>query len=79
MSTATIHETKTHLSRFLREVRLGNDLIITQGQTPVARIVSISGGHVARPKLGTPSSEPVQLSPNAFAPLDADELKEWGL
>ncbi|MFP4152506.1 MAG: type II toxin-antitoxin system Phd/YefM family antitoxin [Alkalispirochaeta sp.] len=39
MKTITIHEAKTHLSRFLREVEAGETLILARGSTPVARIV----------------------------------------
>jgi prevent-host-death family protein len=34
-----IHEAKTHLSRLLREVDSGADVIIERGGVPVARIV----------------------------------------
>jgi len=39
MKTITIHEAKTHLSRFLREVEAGETLVLARGSTPVARIV----------------------------------------
>jgi prevent-host-death family protein len=38
-----IHEAKTHLSRLLERVALGEEVIIAKAGRPVARIVPISG------------------------------------
>lgn len=40
MTTATIYETKTHLSELLEKVKAGETIIITSGRkkTPVARL-----------------------------------------
>ena len=37
MKTATIHQTKTHLSRLLKEVQAGETIVILNGSTPVAQ------------------------------------------
>jgi prevent-host-death family protein len=34
-----VHEAKTHLSRLLREVEAGKEVVVTRGGVPVARIV----------------------------------------
>jgi len=34
-----IHEAKTHLSRLLRDVEKGNEVIVERGGRPIARIV----------------------------------------
>lgn len=34
-----VHEAKTHLSRLLREVERGTEIIVVRGGRPVARIV----------------------------------------
>lgn len=36
-----IHEAKTHLSSLLREVQQGEEIVLTRGGTPVARIVAM--------------------------------------
>ncbi|MCC5997123.1 MAG: type II toxin-antitoxin system prevent-host-death family antitoxin [Oceanicaulis sp.] len=36
--TVTVHEAKTHLSRLLRAVEAGEEIIIARGRTPVARL-----------------------------------------
>ncbi|MBW2734125.1 MAG: type II toxin-antitoxin system Phd/YefM family antitoxin [Deltaproteobacteria bacterium] len=39
MSSVSVHEAKTHLSRLLRRVAAGEEILITRGGTPVARLV----------------------------------------
>jgi prevent-host-death family protein len=36
-----IHQAKTHLSRLLRRVQSGEEVIITKGDKPVAKLVPI--------------------------------------
>lgn len=37
----TIHQAKTHLSRLLKRVAAGEEIIIANGNRPVARLVGI--------------------------------------
>jgi prevent-host-death family protein len=39
----TVHEAKTHLSRLLRRVAAGEEIVILRGTTPVARLVPLEG------------------------------------
>jgi prevent-host-death family protein len=39
MADVSVHEAKTHLSRLLRRVELGEEIVICRGGTPVARLV----------------------------------------
>jgi prevent-host-death family protein len=41
MAKTTIHEAKTHLSRLLRRVEMGEEIVVYRGNEPVARIVPI--------------------------------------
>ena len=41
MKTVTTHEAKTHLSRLLREVQAGEEVVIARGNTPLARLVPV--------------------------------------
>jgi len=45
MKTVTMHEAKTHLSRFVRELREGHEpeIIIAVGDIPAARLVPYQG------------------------------------
>lgn len=40
MSEVTVHEAKTHLSRLLRRVAAGEEIVITRSGDPVARLVA---------------------------------------
>ncbi len=79
MKTATIHQTKTHLSRMLKEIQGGETIVILNGSTPVAKLTAIEPSPVQRPRVGTRTSLPVHYAADAFEPLTEDQLREWGL
>jgi antitoxin (DNA-binding transcriptional repressor) of toxin-antitoxin stability system len=76
----TTHEAKTHLSRLLADVERGEEILISRGKKLVARIVS-AGDEVAkmRPKVGTVTSDEIEISKGALEPLSDEALKEWGI
>jgi prevent-host-death family protein len=39
MSEVGVHDAKTHLSRLLRQVMAGDEVVITRGGVPIARLV----------------------------------------
>lgn len=39
-----VHEAKTHLSRLLRRVALGEEIVIRNGERAVARLVPVEAG-----------------------------------
>jgi prevent-host-death family protein len=39
--TVNIHEAKTHLSRLVRRVQSGEEIVIARGGKPVARLVAV--------------------------------------
>ena len=41
MSTVSVHEAKTHLSRLLQQVEAGEEVVITRAGEPVARLVGV--------------------------------------
>lgn len=57
MTTVTIHEAKTHLSRLIKAVLAGEEVVLAHGKNPVARIVPLN------PPL------PKRRTPNRFAHL----------
>jgi antitoxin (DNA-binding transcriptional repressor) of toxin-antitoxin stability system len=69
MKTITTHYTKTHLSRLLKEVQQGEEVIILNGQTPAGRLVALGQSTSRRPAVGTVTSNPVTCEEDAFAPL----------
>ncbi|HVT58650.1 MAG TPA: type II toxin-antitoxin system Phd/YefM family antitoxin [Thermoanaerobaculia bacterium] len=42
MSKVNVHEAKTHLSRLLRRVEAGEEVVISRSGKPVARLVPIA-------------------------------------
>jgi prevent-host-death family protein len=43
MAEVGVHEAKTHLSRLLRRVAAGEEVVISRGGKPVARLVPVEG------------------------------------
>jgi prevent-host-death family protein len=75
----TIHKAKTHLSRVLHQVEQGEEVTILRGTRPVAKIVPFSGYAKPRPPVGQPTSPPLRIPEDAFAPLTKKEMAEWGI
>jgi len=44
MARVGVHEAKTHLSRLLQRVAAGEEIVITRGGEPIARLVPIESG-----------------------------------
>jgi prevent-host-death family protein len=72
----TVHQTKTNLSKLLKEVEAGNEIIIARGDVPVAKIVPIKKPLNRKPGRLKGAFE---LDPNFFDPLTEEELKDWGI
>ena len=67
-----IHAAKTHLSRLIKEVWLGEEVIIAKNGEPVARLVPVARTEARRP--GTARGQ-VRMREDFDAPLP-EELKE---
>lgn len=53
MGQVNIHHAKTHLSRLLKEVEAGGEVVIARGGKPIARLVPIEAPRTRAPrKLG---------------------------
>jgi prevent-host-death family protein len=52
MSLVTIHEAKTHLSRLIRKVINGEEIIIAKGSKPLVKLVPIEKNKPVR-KIGS--------------------------
>lgn len=48
MFQVTIHEAKTHLSRLLRTVRDGEEIVIAKGKTPIAKLSPLPASDIKR-------------------------------
>lgn len=72
MSEVNIHEAKTHLSRLLRRVAGGEEIVIARAGKPVARLVPIDGAR--KRKLG--SDRGAFTVPEDFDEPLPDEIQE---
>ena len=73
MKQVTVHAVKTHLSRLLREVAAGQDVVITSAGQPIAKLVAMAE---ERPIFGIDKGRFVV--PDDFdAPLDEDVLRAF--
>jgi prevent-host-death family protein len=71
MSTiVNIHEAKTHLSRLLVRVSIGEEIVIARAGKPVARLVAIDEERAQRLP-GTAKGQ-VTIAPDFDAPLPQD-------
>jgi antitoxin (DNA-binding transcriptional repressor) of toxin-antitoxin stability system len=77
MTTVTIHQAKTQLSRLIAKAEAGEEVVIMRGKTPVARLEPISQG---KPKLSFGMLKgKIPPIPDAFFfdPLPEEELRLW--
>jgi len=71
MTTVNVHEAKTNLSKLLRRVEKGEEIVIARDGEPVVRLVPFA----RRPRRRKPGSDKglIWMSDDFDAPLD-DEL-----
>jgi len=67
MSAVNIHEAKTHLSKLLDDAKKGKEHVIAKAGKPIARLVPMRSGRVAR-KPGFLKGK-IKISPKFDAPL----------
>lgn len=70
----SVHEAKTHLSRLLRRVAAGEEVVIARAGTPVARLVPVAGGQDR--SFGTDAGR-VAIPDDFDAPLPGDVLDSF--
>ncbi|MBI2567479.1 MAG: type II toxin-antitoxin system Phd/YefM family antitoxin [Candidatus Schekmanbacteria bacterium] len=69
MIEVTIHEAKTQLSRLIKAVQDGDEVVICNRNTPVARLVALRKPPVVRP-LGWGGADGMWMADDFDAPLD---------
>lgn len=74
MSTVTVHQAKTNLSRLIEKASEGEEIIIARGAKPVARLVAIEVRGKRQP--GSLKGK-LHVGLEFFEPLPADELASW--
>ena len=75
MSTVTIHQAKTNLSKLIQKVAAGEEVIIARGAKPVARLVPV--GEVKGKRQPGSLKGRLRVGPEFFEPLSESELSLW--
>jgi prevent-host-death family protein len=70
-----IYEAKTQLSKLVKRARAGEEIIIADAGTPVAKLVPFDRPSAPR-VLGTDRGR-VKMTEDAFSPLSEDDLALW--
>ena len=68
MHQVNIHEAKTHLSKLIKKVVNGEEVVIAKGNKPIVKMVLIEGKKPDR-KIGS-AKDKVTISPDFNLPLE---------
>ena len=81
MATVTVHEAKTNLSKLLRRVEAGEEIIIARGDKPVAILKDYAREDIARRRKASMGCLAGKIPPIPdsvwFDPLPEEELARW--
>ncbi|MFN8626455.1 MAG: type II toxin-antitoxin system prevent-host-death family antitoxin [Candidatus Binatia bacterium] len=75
MSSISIDEAQTKLPELIHGLHPGDEIVITDGEQPVARLVPAKAAKVGKRQLGTLSGTVTYIAPDFDAPLD--DFKEY--
>jgi prevent-host-death family protein len=73
MKRVTIYDAKTHLSRLLKDAAAGEEIVITRGKVPVARLVACTQPVPAR-RFGAMKGK-AAVTDAFFEPLPPDMIE----
>jgi len=77
MAAFTIHRAKTNLSKLIARVEAGEEVVITRGAKPVARLMPIAAKPMKR-RFGMLKGKIPNLPDEFFLdPLPEEELRLW--
>ena len=75
MTSISIQDAQLKLAELIRQLAPGEEVVITDGNEPVARLVPVTATP-ARRKLGTMQGSVLYMAPDFDAPLD--DFEEYG-
>ncbi|MYK58864.1 MAG: type II toxin-antitoxin system Phd/YefM family antitoxin [Rhodospirillaceae bacterium] len=76
MATVTVHAAKTHLSKLIKRVEAGEEIVIARGDRPVVRLVPYAA-KVDKSKGFGSMKGLIDVGPEFFEPLPDEELEAW--
>ncbi len=74
MSTVTVHEAKTNLSKLIADALAGNEVVIARGNTPAVRLVPVVP--VGKRRFGA-LKDKITIDARFDEPLPDSELQAW--
>lgn len=77
MTKLNIHDAKTNLSKYLKKVEDGEEVILCRNGEPVAKIIPFAAGG-AKPLIGLFKGK-IKIKPEFFEPLTEEEFPGIGL
>ena len=75
--SVNVHQAKTELSRLLKEVEAGGEVVIARNGEPVARLVPFPAVGARRFRVDTWRGR-IQVAADFDAPLSEADLQDWG-
>lgn len=75
MTTVSVHEAKTHLSRLIEKVLAGEEVIVERNHKPVIKLVPAQPPK-KKPLLGALKGQ-FELDDAFFEPLSEEDLSAW--
>lgn len=75
MTTVSVHEAKTHLSRLIEKVLAGEEVIVERNKQPVIKLVP-ANPPTKKPLLGALKGK-ISFDDSFFDPLSEEELALW--
>ncbi len=76
MTIVTVQEAEANLSKLLKLVEAGEEVLIIRGETQVARLVNVEA-KLKKQRVPGRWKGKFDAPDAAFAPLSADELVDW--
>lgn len=77
MTTFTVHEAKTNLSKLISKVLAGEEVVIARGKEPVVRLIPAVPQDKQKPRVGERLKGLINIDDRFFEPLPDDELALW--
>lgn len=74
MTTVTVHEAKTNLSRLIAAALAGEEVVIARGKVPAVKLVPIEPKPKRVPGLWKGK---INIGPEFFEPMSEEELALW--
>ncbi|MFC5344092.1 type II toxin-antitoxin system Phd/YefM family antitoxin [Brevundimonas staleyi] len=76
MTTVTVHEAKTHLSRLIAAAERGEEVVISRGSKAAVRLVAVNPPSKPHRQFGMLKGKG-SFDETFFDPLPEDELRLW--